>query len=78
MVLTMDKHPDSLPEAEGIIGDKETSDLGHPSLHPLPQTVVLKAIEVHYPWCLQYHPGQTAQMGPDILDEAGGIEKKCV
>ena len=64
--------------AKGIIGDEGTSDLGHPSFLPLPQTMVSKAIEVHYPLYLQYHPSWTAQMGPDILNEAGGTEKKCV
>ena len=78
MVLTMDEHPNGLLEAEGIIGDEGTSNLGHPIFLPLPQTVVSKVIEVHYPWHLQYHPGQTTQMGPEILDEAGGIEKKCI
>ena len=78
MVLTTNKHPDGLPKAEGIIGDEGTSDLSHPGSLPLPQTMVSKAIGVHYPWCLQCHPGQTAQMDPDILDEAGGTEKKLV
>ena len=78
MVLMKNKHPDGLQEAKGIIGDKGTSDLSHPSFLPLPQTVVSKVIEVHYPWHLQCHPGRTTQTGPDILDEAGGIEKKCV
>ena len=77
-VLMMDEHPDSLPEAEGIIGDEGNSDLSHLSFFPLPQTVVLKVIEVQYPQHLQCHPSQTAQMGPDVLDEAGGIKKKCV
>ena len=74
----MNEHPNGLPEAEGIIGDEGTSDLGHPSFLPLLQTVVSKAIEVHYPWHLQCHPSWTTQMGPDILDEAGGIKKKCI
>ena len=78
MVLTMDEHPDGLPEAEGIIGDEGTSNPGHPGFLPLPQTMVLKAIEVHYPRHLQCHPSQTAQLDPDTLDEAGGIKKKCV
>ena len=77
-VLTMDEHSDSPPKAKGIIGDKGTNDLSHPSFLPLPQTVVSKVIEVYYSWHLQYHPGQTTQMDPDILDEAGGIEKKCI
>ena len=37
-----------------------------------------KSEEVHYPWCLWYHLSQTTQMGPDVLDEAGGIEKKHI
>ena len=37
-----------------------------------------KAIEAQYPWHLQYHPGQIARMDLDILDEAGGIEKKHI
>ena len=78
MVLTMNEHPNGLLEAEGIIGDKGTSDLGHPSSLPLPQTVVSKVIGVHCPQHLQYHLGQTAQMDPDIPDEAEGIKKKCV
>ena len=78
MVLMMNECPDSLLEAKGTIGVEGTSDLGHPSFLPLPQTVVSKVIGVHYPWCLQCHPGQTTQTGPDIPDEAGGIEKKCI
>ena len=74
----MNKHPNSLPKAKCIIGDEGTSNLGHTSSLPFPQTVVLKPIGVHCPQCLQSHPGQTAQTGPDILDGAGGIEKKCV
>ena len=75
-VLTTNKHPDSLPEAEGIIGNKGTSDLGHPSSLPLPQTVASKVIGVHCLQHLQCHPSQTAQMDPDILDEIGGTEKE--
>ena len=78
MVLMINEHPGSLLEAEGIIGDEGTSDLSHPSFLPQPQAVVLKVIGVHYPWHLQCHPGQTTQMDPDIQDEAGGIEKKCI
>ena len=76
-VLTMNDHPDGLLEAKGIIGDEGTSDLSHPSSLPLPQTMVSKVIEVQYPWHLQYHLNQTAQMSPDILDEVEGIERKC-
>ena len=78
MVLTKDEPLDGLPKAKGIIGDGETSDLGHPGSLPLLQTMASKAIEVQYPWHLQYHPGWIAQIDPDILDEAGGIEKKHV
>ena len=77
-VLTMNKHPDGLLEAEGIIGDRGTSDLGHPGFLPLPQTMVWKVIEVQYPRHLRCHLNQTAQTGPDILDEVGGIKKKHV
>ena len=65
-----------LLEAKGIIGDGGTSNLSHPGSPPLLRTVALKAIGVQYPWHLQYHPSQTTQMDLDILDEAGGIEKK--
>ena len=77
MILKMDEHPNGLLEAKGIIRDGGTSDLGHPGFLPHPQIMVLKAIEVHYPRHLQCHPGWTTQMGPDILDEVGGIKKKC-
>ena len=73
-----DEPLDSLPEAEGIIGDGETSDLGHPGSSPLLQTEASKAIEVQYPQHLQYHPSQIARMDLDILDEAGGNGKKHV
>ena len=78
MVLMKDKPLIGLPEAKGVIGDGETSDLGHPGSTPLLQTMALKVIEAHYPWHLQYHPGQIAQIDLDVLDEAGGIEKKHV
>ena len=78
MVLMKDKPLDSLPKAEAIIGDGETSDLGHLGSPPLLQTMASKVIEAQYPWCLQYHPVQIAWMYPDILDEAGGIEKRHV
>ena len=35
MGLMKDKPLDGLPEAEGIIGDGETSNLGHPGSPPL-------------------------------------------
>ena len=77
MVLTMNKHPNSLPEAKGVIGDKGTSDLSHPCSLPLPQTVVSEVIGVHCSWHLQCHPGWTTQTDPDVLDKAGGIEKNA-
>ena len=77
-VLTTNKHPNSFLEAEGVIGDEGTGNLSHPGSLPLPQTVVLNVIGVHCPQCLQCHPGWTTQMDPDILDEAGGTEKKCI
>ena len=77
-VLMMNEHPAGLLEVEGIIGDEGTNDLGHPSFPPLHQTMVLKVIEVQYPWRLQCHLNWTTQMGPDILDEEGGIKKKHI
>ena len=73
-----DEPLDGLPEAEGIIGDGETSNLSHPGSPPLLQTMALKVIEAQYPRHLQYHPSQITWMDPDILDEAGGIERKHV
>ena len=78
MVLMKGKPLNGLPKAKGIIGDGETSKLSHPGSTPLLQTVASKAIEAHYPQHLQYHPSQTTRMDPDILDEAGGIEKKHI
>ena len=78
MVLMMNEYTNGLLKAKGVIGNEGISNLGHPGLLPLPQTMVLKVIGVHCPWCLQCHPGQTAQMGLDIPDEAGGIKKKCI
>ena len=78
MVLMKDKPLDGLPKAEGIIGDRETSNLGHLGSPPLLQTVALKVIEAQYPWRLQYHPIQITRMDPDILEEAGGIKKRHV
>ena len=73
-----DEPLDDLPEAKGIIGDGETSNLGHLGSPPLLQTVALKVIEARCPWHLQYHPIQIAQMDPNILEEAGGIEKRHI
>ena len=77
-VLTMNDHPNGLQEAKGIIGDKGTNNLGHLSFLPLPWTVVLKVIEVQYPWHLRCHLNWTVQTGPDVLDEVEGIERKCI
>ena len=74
----MNDHPDGLQEAEGIIGDEGTNDLCHLSFLPLPRTEVSKVIEVQYPWHLQCHLDRAIQMGPDILDEVEGIERKCI
>ena len=78
MVLTEDKPPDGLPKAEGIIGDRETSDLIHLGSPPLLQTMALKVIEARYPRRLQYHPIQIARMDLDALEEVGGIQKRHV
>ena len=42
----------------------------------LPQTVVLRVIEVHCQQHLQCHPGQTVWMDQGIPDEVDDIEKK--
>ena len=74
----MNEPLNGLLEVKGIIGDEGTSNCSHLGSLLLLQTMVLKGIEVHCPWSLQCHPGRTTQMDPDILDEAGGTEKKCV
>ena len=73
-----DEPLNGLLEAKGIIGDGEISNLSHPGSPPLLWTMASKAIEVQYPWRLQYHPGQIARMDPDILDKVGGIKKRHV
>ena len=73
-----DEPLDSLPKAEGIIGDGETSNLSHLGSPPPLQTVASKVIEAQYPQHLQYHPIQITWMDLDVLDEAGGIEKRHV
>ena len=78
MVLMKDEPLDGLPKAEGIIGDGEASNLSHLGSPPLLQTVASKVIEAQYPWHLQYHPIQIAWMDLDVLDEAGGIEKRHI
>ena len=78
MVLRKDEPLDGLPKAKGIIGDRETSDLSHPGCPPLLQTVALKVIEAQYLLHHQYHPDQIARMDPEILDKAGGVERKHV
>ena len=78
VVQMMNEQPNSLQEAQGIIGHEGTNDLSHLGFLPLHQTVVSKVIEVQYPWHLRCHLDQTIQMGPDILDEIEGIERKCI
>ena len=78
MALMKNEHLVGLLEVKSIIGDEETNGLSHPSFLPFPQTMVSKVIEFQYPWHLQCHLDQTAQIGPDALDEEGGIEKKCI
>ena len=73
-----DKPLNGLPKAEDVIGDGETSNLSHLGSSPLLQTMALKVIEARYPQCLQYHPIQIAWMDLDVLEEAGGIEKRHI
>ena len=77
-VLMEDKPLNGLPEAEGIIGDRETRDLSHLGSPSLLQTMALKVIDARYPQHLQYHPIEITWMDLDILEEAGGIEKRHV
>ena len=78
MVLMEDEPLDGLSKAKGIIGDRETSNLSHLGSPPLLQTMALKVIEAQYPRCLQCHPIQITWMDPDVLEEAGGIEKRHI
>ena len=78
MVPMEDEPLDGLPKAKGIIGDGETSNLGHLGSLPLLQTMALKVIEAQYPQRLQCHPVQIAQIDLDVLEEAGGIERRHV
>ena len=78
MVLMRDEPLDGLPEAKGVIGYGETSDLGYPGSPLLLQTMALKVIEAQYSQRLQCHPGQIDQTDPDILDEVGGIKRKHI
>ena len=73
-----DEPLDGLPEAKGVIGDRGTSNHGHLDSLPLLQTVALKVTEAQYPWHLQCHPVQITWMDLDVLEEAGGIEKRHV
>ena len=70
-----DEPLDGLPEAEGIIGDGETSD--HGSL-PLLLTVASKVIEAQYPQRLQGHLIQITWMDLNILEEEGGINRRHI
>ena len=78
VVPTTDCHPISPPEAENIIGIRETKGLIHLSFLHLPQIVGSRAIGVHYQQLPQCHPGLTGQMDPDIPDEVDGIERKAL
>ena len=73
----MNKHPNGPLEAEGIIGDEGTSNLGHPGSLPLPQTMVLKVIGVHCPRHLQCHLGQTMQTDPGIPDKQKALRRNA-
>ena len=77
-VLMKDKPLNGIPGAEDVIGEGEISDLSHPGSLPLLWTVASKVTEAQSPWCLQYHPIQITRMDPDILDEAGGIERSHI
>ena len=73
-----DEPLNGIPRAEDIIGDGENSDLSRPGSLPLLLTVALRVTEAQSPWHLQYHPIQIIWMDLDILDEAGGVERRHV
>ena len=78
MVLMEDKPLNGIPGAEDVIGDGEISNLSRPGSLPLLLTVASKVTEAQSPQCLQYHPIQIAWMDLDTLDEAGGLERRCI
>ena len=75
-VLTTAKNPDGPLEAKNTTGEGETKGPNHLGFLHLPQTMVLRAIEVHCLWHLQCHPDWTIQTDQGIPDEVDGIEKK--
>ena len=74
-VPTIHHHPIGPLGAGSIIGIGETRGLNHLSFLHLPQTVVLRAIEVHCQQHLRCRPDLTGQMDQGIPDEADNIEK---
>ena len=60
---------DGLPEAKGIIGDGETSDLSHLGSPPLLQIMASKVIEAQYPLHLQYHGSRCSRRGSRHQEE---------
>ena len=68
----------SLPKAQGIIGEGETGDQDHLGFHLLCLIEVSKAIGVQSPWHLPYHPSLTVQMVLGIPDDVGGIGRKLI
>ena len=76
VVLTIHSHPTGPLEAKNAKGDRETRGLIHLGFLHLPQTIVFKAIGVHYQQCLQCHPDLTAQMDQGIPDEVDDTKKK--
>ena len=73
-----DEPLNGIPRAKDVIGDGEISNLGRPGSLPLLQTVASKVTEARSPWHLQYHPVQITRMDLDILDKAGGIERRHI
>ena len=75
-VLTIHHHPIGPQGAGSIIGVRETKDLSCLSSLYLPQTVVLRAIGVHYQPHPQCHPDLTGQMNQGIPDEVDNTKKR--
>ena len=78
LVLTICHHPISPQGARSVKDIGETKGLNHLSSLHLLQTLVSRAILVHYQQCLQCHPDLTSQMDQVIPDEVDNTEKKHV
>ena len=76
VVLIIHCHPISPPEAENVIGIRETKGLHHLCSPHLPQTVGLIVTRIHYWWLSRCCLGLTGQTDPHVPDKVDGIEMK--